>query len=75
MEERLGTIRNTGNALSSNGHVHGVRPRNDNGADGTTEGEEDEKPSAAPVIGRLGDWGREDGGEYGNGRGEPGAVC
>lgn len=74
VEERLGTIRDTGNALSRNGHVHGVRARNDNGADGTAEGEEDEKPSAAPVIGCLRDWGREDRGEYGNGRREPGAV-
>lgn len=74
MEERLDTVRDSGNTLSRNSHVHGVCARNDNGADGTAEGEEDEKPSASPVIGRLGDWGREDGGEDGNGRGEPGAV-
>lgn len=74
MEERLDTIRESGNTLSGNGHVHGIRPRNDDGTDGATEGEDDEKPSAAPVVGRLRDWGREDGGEYGDGRGEPGAV-
>lgn len=74
MEERLDTIRDAGNTLSRNSHVHRIRPRNDNRADGAAEGEDDEKPSATPVIGRLRDRGREDGGKYGDGRGEPGAV-
>ena len=67
VEERLDTIRETGNTLSCNCHVHGRCPCNNDGANYTAKREDDEEPSAAPVIGSLGDWRRKNYREDGNG--------
>ena len=55
MEKGLSTVADGSDGKAGNGHVHRCGPGHDDGADGTNEGRDDQEPTTAPVVSRLGE--------------------